>query len=484
MAFCSFSNDTVNYNFTSIENQFITKYLPFADGDSVKVYLFGLYLCQNVSDDFTIAEMSSSLNMSENSIIDAFKYWEEFDIIQILSYEPFAVKYLPATFSKGRPKKYNPQKYTDFCKALQSLKPNSSITPTEYTEYFQVMEEYDIKPDAMLIIIKYCFDKKGEGVSYKYVSKVAQSFASEGNTTAEKLEEKLADYSMYSSDIGKVLTALGSTKKPEVLDSTLLKKWTDTLSFELEAIIFLAKKSKTRSMEKLDLLIEELYANKKFSQSEIKEYLKEKNNILTLTMTVAHELGIYVENLEHHAKTYTAKWLSKGYGSPEIITLAKFAWRRKKRTFEELDEDIDKLFTSGIVSMESITEYMNAQVENDKYITKILDILGISRKPTKWDRESLKNWRSWNFADEMIEEAAKRSTNASSPIPYMTSILSSWKSKNIFSVEQIEGEKFVQSSKSYTKKAKENEFVTLSNNRKYTEEDYNNLIDSWEDIEI
>ena len=46
MSFAAFSKDFGSNMFTSVENQFITKYLPQADGDAVRVYLYGLYLCQ------------------------------------------------------------------------------------------------------------------------------------------------------------------------------------------------------------------------------------------------------------------------------------------------------------------------------------------------------------------------------------------------------------------------------------------------------
>ena len=60
MAFCSFSKDN-DSNYTIVENKFITKYLPEADGFAVKVYLYGLYLCGNTSTDFSIRSMAEVL---------------------------------------------------------------------------------------------------------------------------------------------------------------------------------------------------------------------------------------------------------------------------------------------------------------------------------------------------------------------------------------------------------------------------------------
>ena len=46
-------------------------------------------------------------------------------------------------------------------------------------------------------------------------------------------------------------------------------------------------------------------------------------------------------------------------------------------------------------------------------------------------------WKSWNFSDAMILEAAKRSTNASAPLPYMNKLLSEWKREGVFSPDAI-----------------------------------------------
>ena len=45
------------------------------------------------------------------------------------------------------------------------------ISTSEYTEYFNIMETYGIKPDAMLLIVRYCVDRKGEDIGYKYGKK-------------------------------------------------------------------------------------------------------------------------------------------------------------------------------------------------------------------------------------------------------------------------------------------------------------------------
>ena len=118
MAFCSFSKDTDNA-YTIIENKFITKYLPEADGFAVKVYLYGLYLCENTDSDFSIRSMAEVLKTTEEEIKEAFTLWEAYDLVEILAKEPFTVQYLPVRSAVGRPKKVRYEQYADFNKELQ-----------------------------------------------------------------------------------------------------------------------------------------------------------------------------------------------------------------------------------------------------------------------------------------------------------------------------------------------------------------------------
>ena len=358
MGFCSYSREFSLSSFTGIENQFINKYMPIADGDAVKAYLFGLYLCQNVQGEYTLAEAAKTLNMTEEKLIDLFRFWEDFDLLEILSVDPFAVRYLPADYSKGKPKRMRAEKYADFNKAVQSLMPRRMISSNEFMKYFSVMEEYSLKPDAMLLIVRYCIDLKGDGISQNYILQTAKNFAGEGVTTVEQIEKKLSDYVIHSSDIAAVLRAMGSTKKPEPDDYKLLKKWTDDLGFELSAILYTASLHKRGGMEKLDSVLEDLYANKKFTEPEIKDHLARKSAIRTLTIQIAKELGVYCAVVDTYVDNFVSGWLAAGYDDASLINLAKYCFRREKKSFEKMDELLKKLAERGVISVDSIVGYM------------------------------------------------------------------------------------------------------------------------------
>ena len=78
MGLVSFSRGYMTAGYTNISNIFMEEHLPYANGDCVRVYLYGLYLCQNsTSADNTIEMMSTKLGISVANIKDAFIYWEK-----------------------------------------------------------------------------------------------------------------------------------------------------------------------------------------------------------------------------------------------------------------------------------------------------------------------------------------------------------------------------------------------------------------------
>ena len=99
---------------------------------------------------------------------------------------------------------------------------------------------------------------------------------------------------------------------------------------------------------------------------------------------------------------------------------------------------INKLYNDGIVTDTGVNEYIGKLNAQDGFIKNILNLCGLTRKVIAWDRESLKRWKSWDFSDEMILEAAKLSAGKSNPTAYMNGILSTWKSEGTFTPDKIQ----------------------------------------------
>lgn len=438
MAFCSFSKDNESA-YTIVENKFITHYLPEADGFAVKVYLYGLYLCGNRNNDFSVTSMAEVLRVTEEKIREAFLFWQDYDLVEIISQDPFIVEYLPVKTAVGRPKKIHYEKYADFNKELQRKlqKVGKMLSAGDYTKYMRFLEENPMQPQAFLLVAEYCINKQGEAVSASYIFNKAKKLISRGCTTYEQVEQALSNYNAKEGDVIAVYNAMSIYQRvPDETDYALYTKWTETFGFTKDAILATARKVKKGNITTLDILLCELADKGKLTAQEIESYLLEKESLTTLTKRLGKKLGAWIQNVDLYADEYVAKWKNYGYEDASLLDLALYCAKTDRGSFEAMHEIVKQLFKDGIISADSVKGYLKEKNADLKLFAKIQAICGGVKK-TVGNLELITTWHTWNFSDEMILEAAKRSATSSNPIPYMNKILSDWKQAGIYEVKDI-----------------------------------------------
>ena len=437
MAFCSFSKDYESA-YTVVENKFITHYLPEAEGFAVKVYLYGLYLCGN-KNDFSITSMAEVLRTTEEKIREAFLFWQDYDLVEILSQDPFVVQYLPVKTAVGRPKKIRYEKYADFNKELQRKlqKVGKMLSSEDYKKYMRFLEENPMQPQAFLLVAEYCINKQGEAVSASYIFNKAKKLISRGYTTYEQVEQALSNYNASEGDVIAIYNAMSIYQRvPDEADYALYSKWTETLGFTKDAILAAAKKLKKGSMTTLDITLCELAEKGKLTAKEIEVYLSERENLTTLTKRLGKKLGAWIQNVDLYADEYVEKWRNYGYEDSSLLDLALYCAKTDRGSFEAMHEIVKQLFKDGIISPDSVKGYLKEKNTDLKLFAKIQAICGGVKK-TVGNLELITTWREWNFSDEMILEAAKRSATSANPIPYMNKILSDWKQVGVYETKNI-----------------------------------------------
>lgn len=436
MAFISVADEIARKSFTNVENKFITKYMPVLEPVAVKVYLYSVYLSQ-CGREYSLFDLANSLNLSEDELKENFRYLEEFELVAITSQSPFEVKICDAENVYGTPKKFKPEKYSEFTKSVQNIIKGRMISTNEFREYFYLLEEYGFEQNALLMIINYCVNLKGDDIRLQYIKKVAKSFADEGVTTAAKVDEKLSSYTSSTPSLIRIFNAVGIKGKPDVDDDKAFKKWTDELGFDEQAIICAAKLFKAKSCERVDEALCELYKNKKFDPKEIEDYCKNRTSLFEATKEIARNLGIYMSNSAPYVENYVSVWCNMGYSLESLKTLSFYCFKRNKNSFEDMSDFVKKLYDEGVICDEAVKEKLDAAERDDGFLKEVLSRCGLSRRVTEWDRDCLKRWRGWEFSDRMIFEAAGEARGKNNPVAYMNAVLSAWKNQGVTTPEGI-----------------------------------------------
>ena len=244
MAFCSFSKDCDGNSFVTVENKFITKYLPEADGIAVKVYLYGLYLCKQPDVDFSANSMAEVLHVTAEEILSAFTLWADYDLVQIISRQPLIIQYLPVKSAVGKPKRIHYEQYADFNAELQRKmqKVGKFISAGDYLKYMRFLDETSMQPHALLLVADYCIEKQGESVSPSYIFNKARVMLKNGLTTYEQVERELSKINANKDNVLAVFNALGGfNRTPDEDDYALYRAWTESMGFSKESVLVVAK---------------------------------------------------------------------------------------------------------------------------------------------------------------------------------------------------------------------------------------------------
>lgn len=475
MSFCSFSQDYKKNTVTSVDNNFIYDYLPLADGVAIKVYLATLLLASN-NKDCSLDAFAEFLSLTTDEVISSYRFWEQYDLIKITSLEPFKILINDVPKLSTKPTKIRLEKYSDFTSSLQALIPQRMISVNEYSQYFQIMENNKISPEALLMIIKYCVDLKGDDIGYRYILTVIKDFIARGLTTFDAIDNELSQYVLQSSNVAKIISSLGLKRKVEIEDVRLYDKWTKSFGFSSESIIFAVKSLKKAKIEKLDSFLTELYTYKLFSVEEIKNYLERKDFLYNLTLKINKTISVYYEVVDTEIDTYTSVWVNMGFDEQSLLFLAQYCFKCGKRKIAFLDELIKSLYEKGIVSFESIINYFESLNKENEYIVKLFNLSGITRTPVQWDRDNLSTWKSWGFNEEMIEKAFSLSLGKNNPISYVNTLLSDWKNKDVFTLDKIPT--MTTSEKTGSSSA------FFKNQREYSQEYFDSLITKISEIKI
>ena len=69
---------------TVLSNLFIDRYMPKANGEFVKVYIYLLRMLGRPEEAFGLSQMADSLFCTEGDILRALKYWENEKLVSLL----------------------------------------------------------------------------------------------------------------------------------------------------------------------------------------------------------------------------------------------------------------------------------------------------------------------------------------------------------------------------------------------------------------
>ena len=232
---------------TVLENEFIDRYMPKANGEYVKVYLMLLRHLDESASLPAPSRLADLLECTEKDILRAFKYWEGQGLLEYK--EEATDRSLQAEVSpseasltvapvSGTDKSVNTGKHgnrKEFKELLfvaeQYLGKTLSATDINAITYFY--ETLQMSADLIEYLIEYCVENGHKSIHY--IQKVALSWHSQDIRTAEQAKTNSV---LYNKNCYSILNAYGiKGRAPAASEIAYIRKWHEEYAFSLEIIL-------------------------------------------------------------------------------------------------------------------------------------------------------------------------------------------------------------------------------------------------------
>lgn len=427
----SFSPEKAIDRSLSIEAEFIRDFMPFADGDDVKVYLYLLYLSNSEGD--LLKDCARALSMDYESVLAAVRYWEREGLILIMG---DAITFQSPRLAKLKERKYDADKYNTFNKNVADCIKERAVLPNESRRYYDFMESTRFEQNAMVAVVRYCVNLKGANVPVSYILTVARNLADKGIRTFDAVAEELEEYGVYYTPLQEVARAL-KLKKPSEGAVELYRKWTKQYKFDREAVIESAKRVKHGGFDGLDALLTKYNSLSLRTKEQIESYENELQQNRKTARAVNRALGVYYENTDSEIDEYILPWKSLGFSDGALVKIAAHAMKNDVKTLSALNAVVRDMFSRGIISEESLDALAKQESADDANIAPLLSETGAPM--TQAWRTSYRVWKDkWNSPDNLILCAAKKSRGKVNPLGYMNALLSAWHERGFTDESQVD----------------------------------------------
>ena len=243
--------------FTFIANSFLDFYMPSANGEFVKIYL---YLLRHASGKGTALDLSSiadAFNCTEADIQRALRYWKNCGVLdvafdgkgnlqEIVFYPPkektaslqeTAValeKPVSSNFALA-PDKIKELKNNDEVRQLLFIAEQylgKNLSPTDMQTLLYLYDEVKLSSDLLEYLIEYCVSKGS--TSMAYIKKVGLAWAEQNITTVTEAKEET---NLYNKNYFTILRAFGiKNRNPLDKEIQYMNLWLNQYGFTLEVI--------------------------------------------------------------------------------------------------------------------------------------------------------------------------------------------------------------------------------------------------------
>lgn len=337
---------------TTLENLFITEYMPSAKGDYVKVYLSALYHCQLGDSALDLEELSQELGLSPAEIEAALRYWERRRLLTRISESPLQYKlyHLGERMLTGQDSQGGDQEYVTFSEAVYAVfQDERKVRPSEIANAYEWVTELKLPQEVVLMLLNYCKDTRGKSFTFKAAAKLAVQMREDNILSPEEAENYFRHSRTVHEGARSVLKRFNLRRQPTEDELALYRKWTGEWRFDDRAILAACTetvKASNPSFGYLDGILRGLKQRGAVPGKDVQKQIDQENALLAGARDVLAALGIRL------SPTVVAKAYENllALSSQEMILLAARDVGARRGRFEDIEKVLKDWKQKGITS--------------------------------------------------------------------------------------------------------------------------------------
>ena len=237
---------------TVIQNSFIDQYMPYANGEFVKVYLY-LLRCANTGRELSLSSIADIFEHTEKDIQRALSYWEKQRLMSLkLTGDGVLVSVTftnPATAGTGYPPAQDPFEEKPAAAPASKTPPDDQklrqlffiaeqylqrpLNPSEQNDFLYYYDTLHFSADLIEYLLEYCISKGSS--SRHYMRKVALAWAEAGITTVMQAKQET---NLYNKNFFTIMNAFGiKGRNPALPEQEFMSRWIHEYRFPMEIIL-------------------------------------------------------------------------------------------------------------------------------------------------------------------------------------------------------------------------------------------------------
>lgn len=440
MAFCAFDDSAALFDSTPVENMFITEYMLRAPGDFVKVYLYALMLCYHPSPRMSLSAMAKDLDMQEEDVERAFKYWARDGLVRQVGDNPVRftlanLKQLTLTRAENPGDKLYNEKFIREAERIlkRTLLPEETNLINDWVQVFELPEE------VVLMLLQIEMENSRGRVSIKIADRRAKEWAQSGIRTVDDVEKVVVMGREREQQLRRLLARLGQRRAPSEDEKTMYKTWIDEWGFTPEAVQEACRETTkgTPTMAYLNGILMRQHQLGRHEAIALETGMQSEHEARGFARKVYAGLGVTGKTPTQDDLDAIETWHEQGAGN-ELILLAVKAAHSKSGggNMDDVDSYLQDWRRRGLTTADAVradsarTRMLNGQLR------EIYAAAGMEKRPNAPDRDLLCRWvGEMGMTQELILLAAEYARGAGSPMMLIGRILRDWSRAGIATTE-------------------------------------------------